>query len=650
MMNLRYLIGAAGLLALGLVAYGTLAPGPVQAVPARPPAATAPAQRPLLLTGMVDAIDSQEILVPASNSAPVVLRNYVEEGAQVKAGDVVLQIDTPSGSSVEQMRIDAAEATARAEKNIADLEVRSVEALRALAMARAALAKAKVDAALPRSHIPAIDYDKNQNELERARLDLEVKQQASAAAIQAVARRREDALLEEKRQQLSIDFTVGRAEQVKVRARRDGVVVHGYSEWRGERYDEGASAFPGSTVGQIMGSGKLRVRAWALEADRPFLAEGQKVHLGFDALPGQRIDGKVKSIATAPESRGSWGSARYFRVDIDLPESHALPLVAGMSVLVEPDTGAKALAAAAAPVPAELPVEGEIVSRVAYPIAPPTIPEVYQYNLAHLVPEGTAVKAGQPVAMFQSHEVNSRLEGRRSSLRERQSALAKLRLEHAEATRTAELAVAEAESNLERARLKATMPKELINRIQYDRLVIERSLAEELATLSVRQRDAQARARAAELAALNSEIARHEQAIAQITAGQKGLTVLARQDGIVLYRTQFNGEKVVVGGQVWLGMAVATLADPAKLVVQAKVPEAQAATVRTGQLARVAVPGSNLAFDARVVRLGSTFHGKSSSQPIIVREVELEFTGSTAGAKPGAAVQVSLLAAKGGKP
>lgn len=615
-----------------------------QAKPAA--AAKVPAARPLLLTGVVDAVDSQAISVPPSNSSPVVLRTFVEEGALVKAGDVVLRIETQEAASVRQMQIDAEQAEARAQKDIADLEVKAVEAERALATARAALAKAKVDAALPKAQISGLDYDRYQGEHERAKRDLDVKQKASASALEAVMRRRADADLESKKLQVNIAFTIARQEQVQVRAVRDGVVVHGYSEWRGERYDEGSSASPGNTVGQVMGSGGMRVRAWALEADRPFIAEGQQVRLRFDALPGATLEASIKAIATAPEARGSWGNGRYVRFDIELPAQHTLPLVAGMSVLIEPQ-GASAVTAAAAPATAELQIEGEIAARTALPISPPTIPGVWRYTLAQLVPEGTSVKAGQPIATFEANEVRTQLETRGSALREKQSTLAKLRLEHAEGERSAELNVAEAQSNAERAQRKATQPKELIRRIDYDKLVIERGLAEELAVLAVRQRDTQARARQAEVATLGSEIAKHERIIASLTEGRDKLTVKAAHDGIVLYRTQFNGEKFTVGAQVWMGISVATLADPAQLVVQAKVPEVQAAAVHAGQAARVTLPGANIALSARVSRLGRTYHGKSRSQPIIVRDIDLEFETAPKGVKPGAAVQVTVLPTKG---
>ncbi len=650
-MNKRALLCAAALVPFGwmlFAAYGPVTPQ-AQAKSAAAAFTTAPpAARPLLLTGVVDAIDSQSILVPPSNSAPVVLRNYVPEGVVVKAGDIVLSIEGQDSASLDQQRTEADQAVARAEKETAELDVKAVEAARALANGRAALAKAKVDAALPRAQISGLDFDRYRVEHDRATLDLEVKQKASDIAAEAVATRTRDAALEAKKLQLGIAFTIARRELAQVRAARGGVVVHGYSEWRGERYDEGSSGFPGNTVGQVMGTGTMRVRAWALEADRPLIAEGQGVRLQFDALPGAVLPATIASIANAPEPRASWGNGRYFRLDIDLPAGHNLPLVAGMSVLVEPrQAGAAVQEPASAPAPAELLIEGEVDSRVAYPVLPPTIPEVWQYTLMQLAPEGTAVKAGQQVATFGANEVDPRLATGISALKEKQSALAKLKLEHAEAARTAELAVAEAKSNRERAQRKATQPKELIRRVDYDKLVIERALAEELEALAVRQRDAQTLARKAEAATIASEIAQHASAIAELTKGKAQLTVKAGHDGIVLYRTQFSGEKFIVGSQVFKGLSVATVADPTQLIVVAKVPEAQASAVQVGQAARVTFAGANTAIKARVSRLGRTFHGKSRSQPIVVRDVELEFDSMPTAMKPGGAVQVTLLAMDG---
>ena len=644
-----FAVAGAGPVAASAAASAKSAPATTSTATATSTVAGTPQARPVLLTGEVEALDSQTITVPPSNSSPLTLRNFVAEGTHVKAGDVVLRIETGGAANIDRLETELEQARARAEKETATLEVAAVEAEKALVTAQAALAKAKVDAALPRIQISALDYDRHQAELGRATRDLAIKRDADASAREAVGRRREDGRLEVKKLQINLAFQIAQLAQSEVRATRDGVVVHGYSPWMGKRFEEGSSAWPGNAAGVVLGNGEMAVTAWVLEADRSYLSEGQPVSLRFDALPATAataVIGKIKSITSAPEARASWGLGRYFRVKISLPDGHGLPLVAGMSVLVEP-RAAKASLPAPAPVGEALTVEGEIASRGAVAVSPPSIPYVWQYKLAQIAPEGTMVEAGQQIAQFESNDVTTRLVMQQGTLNEKLRALDKLKLDQAEADRTGELAVAEARSNADKADRKATMPKELIRRVDYDKLVIDRGEKNQLAKLAVTQHQAQARARDAERAGLQAEIAQQQTQIAALVKGQAALKVVAPRRGLVVYSVGFDGQKFSAGSQVWVGLTVATLADPERLYIAASVAEAQSSLVRVGQAARVTVPGSNQTLNARVVALGRAFHGKSTAQPTIVRDVELQFDGATSGLKPGAAVQAVLVADAG---
>jgi multidrug resistance efflux pump len=609
-------------------------------------AATAADTRPVLLTGEVEALDSQTIFVPPSNSSPIVIRNFLAEGTQVKKGDVVLRIDSASTTNVDQLRMDRERARARTDSETATLEVAAVEAEKALVNAQAALDRAKVEAALPKQQITALDYDRHQAELGRTTRDLAIKQDGLKNARAAVARRKEDGALEVKKMQINEAFQLAQVAQSEVRATRDGVVVHGYSPFNGERMDEGATAWPGNAAGAVLGAGRMVVTAWVLEADRPYLRDGQAVSLRVDALPGVVVAGKLASITSAPEAKPRWGLGRYFRARVTLPDDHGLPLVAGMSVLVEPLAPGAAVTRirqAGAATPAALAIEGEIASRRTMPIAPPTIPFIWQYKLAFLAPEGSLVQAGQPIAVFESAEVMNRLIALQGTLKERERALDKLLLDQAEADRAGTLALAEAQSNADKAARKATMPKELIRRVDYDKLVIDRAEKAQLAVLAQQQYEAQRRARQAERAGLQSDVAQMRAQIAGLVKGQGALTVTAPRRGLVLHRIGFNGTKFAVGSQVWMGLSVATLADPDQLGVDARVPEAQAAGVQVGQAARVTVAGTRQALAAHVTGLGRAFHSKSAAQALVVRDVQLEFDAPPKDLKPGAAVQVELL-------
>jgi multidrug efflux pump subunit AcrA (membrane-fusion protein) len=195
------------------------------------PDATADPKRPVLITGEVIAVNSQDILMPATHGGPALLRNFVPEGTEVKKGDLVLRIDATVNEdvSITQLEAELEQVQARAQRESSDLAVKAIEAEKELRSAAAAVKKAGVDAALPRNLVPALDFDRNQGELVRTRRELEVKQQALANAKAAAERRRADGELEASKLRFNVEFTKALQRAAEVRAERDGAVVHAYS-------------------------------------------------------------------------------------------------------------------------------------------------------------------------------------------------------------------------------------------------------------------------------------------------------------------------------------------------------------------------------------------------------------------------------------
>ncbi|MBX9401156.1 HlyD family efflux transporter periplasmic adaptor subunit [Lysobacter sp. BMK333-48F3] len=291
-----------------------------------------------VLTGEVRSLGAQPIYTPQSNTAPVTIRYFVPEGQAVKAGEVVLRIDPgQAGTQIPELDAKLEQTRAKAAKETAELEVKTVDAEVALADAEAALATARIEAAIPRGLISQLDYDRHQGDLDKTTRELKLKREQLAAAHSAQARQREDARLEVAKLSGQRDYYALLLRQSEVRAERDGIVLHGFNtNWIGGRIDEGSSTMPGSKAGEIAGDGGMQVRAWALEPDRRGLRVGQPVQLAFDALPRQRLRGRITAIAGAPDRKPEWGEGRYFSVDIALPPRHALKLLPGMSVRVSP--------------------------------------------------------------------------------------------------------------------------------------------------------------------------------------------------------------------------------------------------------------------------------------------------------------------------
>lgn len=613
--------------------------------------------RPVLITGEVQVVNSQVILVPSTNVNPVPIRFFVPEGTHVKAGDIVLRIDSQADGQAEQIELQLVQARENSYKEVAELEIKKIEADKLLVQAKAALGKAKIDASLPKEQISALDYDKYQGEIERAKRDLEVKEKALENAKEAIVRKQEDGVLAVKKFELQLAQSKVQQEEAEVRAKRDGVVIHGYSSWSGVRIDEGGQAPMGDTAGRIVSDGQQVIVAWILEADRHFVSLNQTMKVRFDAIPDRILMGTLKRLSSAPEARTVWGKGRYFKAEIHLPANHGVSLFNGMSAMIEPaSSDVNPLSASTSSQKEittnsldqqrllnELAIEGEVLSRLSSAITTPSIRNVWQFNLVMLKPEGSMVKKGEPIAIFEVEEVITRLNNTKSSFNEKQKALDKQGLDHAEAEKANVLAVSEAKSNAEKALRKASLPKELIKRIDYDKLVIERVQFEDLAKLSVIQLEAQRRARKAEKRGLQTELDKIQNMMNQLQRGINELTVVASRPGMVLHVSNDEGEKTAVGNKVFKGSSVATLADPEKLYIAAKVPEAQVSHVTVGQAAKVTITGANVVLGAKIISMGQVFHSKSKNQPNIVRDIELEFDAPTKVVKPGSAVQVSLV-------
>ena len=294
------------------------------------------------LTGEVRILDAEVIYTPPSDSSPVVLRYYLPDGSQVKVGDVIVRIDPGQATSqVRMLEAQIDQARSRTEKEIVELRVKLLDAERALIDAEAARDKAKVDAAIPADYIARLDQDRYRSEKERSEREFLLKQNEFNNAKAAIARRQADAKLEIQKLQLQRDYQKTAIANAEQKATRGGVLTHGFDPWRGGRIDEGSSSWPGQKVGEIVGDGRRGVLAYALEPERRGLKLKQTVSLVFDAYPKKIITGTISKIAAAPDNKSEWGNARYFAVEIDLPEKLDIHLLSGMNVRVQIATKAK---------------------------------------------------------------------------------------------------------------------------------------------------------------------------------------------------------------------------------------------------------------------------------------------------------------------
>lgn len=555
---------------------------------------------------------------------------------------------------MRELESQIVQAGARAAKELAGLRVAALDARIALVDAEAALEVAKVDAGIPRALLAALDHDRYQGELDRARREHALKRNELATAEAAVVRRARDGELEAERLRVQRDYNAAQVLVSEVRADRDGVVIHGFNNnWIGGRIDEGSSTMPGSKAGEVVGGGEMHVRAWALVPDRRGLEVGQDVRIAFDALPGRTLTGRITDISGAPERRAEWGEGRYFAIDIALPR-HDLTLLPGMSVRVvtkpvgAAPVGAAKAAKAFAGVPAPtgasaLRIDGEVYAQRTSALMPPAVDTLWQFNITQLAPDGAPVEKGQAVLAFDGNQLMQQLTAKNSQLAEKERELERLVLDLAERERNERLVTAEAAANLDKAERKTSQPREAVAGIEYRKLVVARAQAERKLALARQREQLAAVQRREERRLLASEVTDLRGDIAELQGWIASLNVAAPRAGLMMHKSSWNGEKFDVGSQVWRGQAVAEIPDTSTLAVRGELPERDLQRVAVGAPVRVVVEGgAGIAVDGKVASIGRAVRSKSRVQPVPVLDVEVTLEDPAASLKPGQAVRLDI--------
>lgn len=287
-------------------------------------------------------------------------------------------------------------------------------------------------------------------------------------------------------------------------------------------------------------------------------------------------------------------------------------------------------------------LDGEVFARSSEQIGPPSIDNVWNLNITELVPDGSLVQPGDMVVVFDGGDSQNQLLTQRSALAEKQSQREQLLLELAERERNERLATEERRANLDKAERKATQPETLVRRVDYRKLVIERSEAVELMELAQQREVLAAEQRRQELRLIDSEIALAQHKINTLQAALAALRVTANRAGLISHNTSWSGEKFAVGSRVFRGQSIAEIPDMDTLAIRTQLDERDLTRVAVGMRARVVTEGSGRVLDGHVAEVGSVVRSKSRVQPVPVVDLRVELDHPDARLKPGQAVRVEL--------
>jgi len=292
--------------------------------------------RRLVLTGELLALDAIEIQVPRTPSWNVLISWMIEDGAEVEAGQRILEFDnTLFASSLDNDRNEVEKLGRSLELERARAEVTLIDAELRLKRARINVEEARLEADVPERLIGAKKVEDARIALRRAEVELDKATRALELAhrtSEMEIRQREIKLA---RARHKVEIEEKAINELVVTAPEAGVVTVAQHPWEGRKFQIGDNPWVGLTVLRMPRLDRIAVNARLFDVDDGMVVPGAHVQCRLDMYPEQTFPGIVKDVTPIANETGPTSLRRVFEVMIDLEHPDTSHMRPGMSVRID---------------------------------------------------------------------------------------------------------------------------------------------------------------------------------------------------------------------------------------------------------------------------------------------------------------------------
>jgi multidrug efflux pump subunit AcrA (membrane-fusion protein) len=228
-------------------------------------------------------------------------------------------------------------------------------------------------------------------------------------------------------------------------------------------------------------------------------------------------------------------------------------------------------------------VSGTLASISSESLGPPPLPDVWEFKISMLAPEGSEVKRGQPVVGFDTSELQRRLDEKTAEADQARKQIEKERNDLALRSKDERLKLAEAEARLRKAALKLEAPPDIVGINELKTAEIEHLIAGRETSAARARLDSLERAARARIGLLESKKSEAEAIVARAQDSIRQMMRLAPRDGTVVYAMNWRGDKKKVGDNCWKAERVVEIPDLTRMRAEGEVDEVDAGRVSVGQ-------------------------------------------------------------------
>lgn len=290
---------------------------------------------------------------------------------------------------------------------------------------------------------------------------------------------------------------------------------------------------------------------------------------------------------------------------------------------------------------------GELESQQTAMIAPPSIARMWQYQIKQLVPENSQVKKGQILVSFDDQKVTDRLIDKQADLDRAEKELENKIVKEKEAEQELILVVAEKEMEFEKAKRKAEIVDNSRSSNDRRKAEIDYTIAENDLFLAKKKLKYQQNNKIVNLKLAQGKVDRITAEVNNFNRDIERLKVKAPMDGMVIYKSDWQGEKPAVGESVQFGQPIIELAVVEKMQLKAQIAEPDSGKVALGQKVKITLDGTQeLVFQGKIISLGKVFRDKSSQDKRRIFDAIIAFDkADTTVMRPGMTARIEVVTA-----
>lgn len=255
---------------------------------------------------------------------------------------------------------------------------------------------------------------------------------------------------------------------------------------------------------------------------------------------------------------------------------------------------------------------------------PPAFENQWQFKISNMIAEGKIVKKGDSLINFDAQGIFEQMQQAQNALDQAKKQEEKMKVQISLQEQEIQSKLAELEHKYESLKLKQQTNAELATSIiiEKDRLALEQA-KQEVAAIKEKLVWYKKSSEASYKVVL-SQKARAENKVKSLQTGMAALQTQADREGVVVYKTRWNGEKFQIGDAAWPGQPIMEIPDLKTIIAQAYVPEVDLGKIKVGQPVSIsidALPGQS--YQGKIKSIGRLVRPKAWDVPNKILDVEI---------------------------